>query len=112
MAQPSRSAYLSRVWLQTSTGSVCRPAHAPPQTTPAPTTDAVGAGGRRARVSRLGLGGLGREGAEELAERGAAEVAGLLHDPGGLGVGSERRPALLVPVEDRPDPVLLGRVAV
>ena len=52
------------------------------------------------------------EGAEELAQGGAAQVAGLLHDAGRLGVGGEGGPPLLVPVEDRPDTVLLDRVAV
>ena len=42
---------------------------------------------------------------------GLAEVAGLLEDRRDLGVGHEVRPARLVPVEQRPDAVLLGGVA-
>src|SRR6266705_777921 len=40
-----------------------------------------------------------------------AEVAGLFQNRRNLGVGDEVRPPLLVPVEQRPDPVLLGGVA-
>ena len=38
-------------------------------------------------------------------------VAGLLHDRRHLGVGDEALPALLVPVEDDPDAIVLGGVA-
>src|SRR5437763_1629900 len=40
-----------------------------------------------------------------------AEVPGLLQDGRDLGVGHEARPPLLIPVEQDPHPVLLGRVA-
>src|SRR3954470_4818979 len=40
-----------------------------------------------------------------------AAVPGLLHDRRDLRVGHEARPALVVPVEERPDAVLLGRIA-
>src|ERR1700681_525652 len=47
-------------------------------------------------------------GADE--ERGLrhADVAGFLQDRRDLGVGHEARPARFVPVEQGPDPVLLG----
>ena len=38
-------------------------------------------------------------------------VPGFLHDRRDLGVGHEALPALLVPVEDHPDPIVLGGVA-
>ena len=37
--------------------------------------------------------------------------SGLLHDRQDLGLGDEALPALLVPVEDDPDAVLLGGIA-
>ena len=39
-------------------------------------------------------------------------MPGLLHDRRDRGVGYEALPALLVPVEDRPDPIGLGGIAV
>ncbi len=59
-----------------------------------------------------GGGASGRVRPDVLPEGRLPEVAGLLHDAGGLRVGGERRPALVVPVEEHPDPVLLQRVAV
>jgi SAM-dependent methyltransferase len=38
-------------------------------------------------------------------------VPGFLHDRGDLGVGHEALPALLIPVEDHPDPIVLGGIA-
>src|SRR3954463_3251494 len=70
------------------------------------------------RVPRVGgaeIGGgalSGVEGAEVLTERRPTEVTCLLHDARGLWVCGERRPAVLVPVEDGPHPVLLDRVPV
>src|SRR5450432_941248 len=40
-----------------------------------------------------------------------SDVAGLLHDSWGLGVGNELLPAVGVPVEEDPNPVVLDRVA-
>src|SRR4051812_40974621 len=56
--------------------------------------------------------GSGVEAAEVLAQARPAQVSGLLHDAGGLGVSGKGRPARLVPVEDGPDPVFLDRVPV
>src|SRR5882672_7234138 len=50
-------------------------------------------------------------GAEQQRGFGLAEVSGFLEDRRDLGVGDELRPPCLVPVEQRPDAVLLGRVA-
>src|ERR687888_160596 len=50
-------------------------------------------------------------GAEQAGSLWLAEVAGLLHDRRDLRVGDEARPPLLVPVEERPHPVLLAGVA-
>src|SRR5690348_7218780 len=49
--------------------------------------------------------------AEQRRRVGLGEVAGLLEDRRDLGVGHEGLPTLLVPLEQGPDPVLLGRVA-
>src|SRR5438067_10662631 len=49
--------------------------------------------------------------AEEQRGFGLAEVSGVLQDRRDLGVGHELRPSRLVPVEERPDAVLLGGVA-
>ena len=50
-------------------------------------------------------------GAEQQRGLGLAQVSGFLEDRRDLGVGDELRPPVLVPVEQRPDPVLLGGVA-
>src|SRR5438552_1951850 len=54
---------------------------------------------------------LGVEVGAELRPLGPALVPGLLHDRGDGGVGDEALPAVFVPVEDRPDPVVLVGVA-
>src|SRR5579862_2641732 len=54
---------------------------------------------------------LGVEVADELRHLRPVRVTGLLHDRRHLGVGGEVLPAVHVPVEDGPDPVLLVRVA-
>src|SRR5690242_19172476 len=53
----------------------------------------------------------GAELAGELRGLRPALVPGLLHDRRDVGVGDEALPALLVPVENRPDPIGLGRIA-
>src|SRR5689334_16767502 len=50
-------------------------------------------------------------GAEQQRGLGLADVSGLLEDRRDLGVGDELRPSGLVPVEQRPDAVLLDGVA-
>ena len=52
-----------------------------------------------------------RRSAAELRHLGPALVPGLLHDRRDLGVGGEALPALGVPVEQRPDAVVLVGVA-
>src|SRR3954452_24421057 len=49
--------------------------------------------------------------AEEQGRLGLADVAGFLEDRRDVGVGHELAPPGLVPLEQRPDVVLLGRVA-
>src|SRR4029079_16544907 len=49
--------------------------------------------------------------AEEQRGLGLTQVSGFLEDRRHLGVGDELRPTGLVPVEQRPHPVLLGGVA-
>src|SRR5437764_2069851 len=49
--------------------------------------------------------------AEEQGRLRLAQMSGLLEDRRDLGVGDELHPPGLVPVEERPDPVLLGGVA-
>src|SRR5882672_3482534 len=50
-------------------------------------------------------------GAEQQRGFGLAEVSGFLEDRRDLGVGDELRPPCFVPVEQRPDAVLLGGIA-
>ena len=64
----------------------------------------VGAAPLRRRTRRDGLGVIL---AAELCRLGPALVPGLLNDRRDLGVGEEALEALLVPVEDHPDPVVL-----
>src|SRR5215212_3760382 len=50
-------------------------------------------------------------GAEQQRGGGLGEMSGFLEDRRDLGVGHEFRPPGLVPVEQRPDAVLLGGIA-
>src|SRR6185436_5962340 len=49
--------------------------------------------------------------AEQRGGLGLAEVTGRLEDRRNLGIGHEVLPTLLIPVEQGPDTMLLGRVA-
>src|SRR6266852_5300527 len=50
-------------------------------------------------------------GAEQKRGLWLGEMPGLFEDGRDVGVGDEARPAVFVPVEERPDPVLLGGIA-
>src|SRR5438552_3410591 len=50
-------------------------------------------------------------GTEQRRGLGLAQVPGRLEDRRDLGVGDELRPPVLVPVEQRPDSVVLGGIA-
>src|SRR6478735_6752775 len=66
---------------------------------------------RAGRLSALMLRPSRLVGAEEQRGLRLVEVTGFLDDRQALGVGHEVRPPGLVPVEEHPDAVLLGRVA-
>src|SRR6266516_1989591 len=59
----------------------------------------------------IGGRGLGIVLAGERQCLGPALVPGGFHDRWDLGVGEEALPALLIPVEDHPDPVVLSGIA-
>src|SRR5947208_3017571 len=87
-----------------------RPSQGPGRPTHPPTTSSgssrPSSGTNFARETVLGV-----EVGAELRPLGPALVPGLLHDRGDGGVGDEALPAVFVPVEDRPDPVVLVGVA-
>ena len=66
-----------------------------------------GHGGSDGRVCVSGLSCLGVVLADELRGLGSAHVPGHLQDRRDVGVGDEVLPALAVPVEEHPDPVVL-----
>jgi len=55
--------------------------------------------------------GLGVVPAAKLRRLGLADVPGFLNDHRDLGVGQKVLEALLVPIEEHPDPVGFNRVA-
>src|SRR5580765_3135226 len=67
---------------------------------------------RAGRLSaRVMTGGLGAVAAEQRGGHGLGTVAGILEDRRHLGIGHERRPTLLVPVEDGPHAALVAGIA-